>query len=136
MYQPAVAAAPVSGEAWLLLGTIVTAAGGLFGTWRQLKQQARQTKTTDAQQIIDQLQEIGSAAEERHQREVDTLEGRYLRELVEVRLTVTELTGRVNRVEGRERVLLDYVAALRFHIDQGRPPPPPEWPPQLVQPIS
>ena len=122
----------MSGEAWLLLGTLVTAGGLLLGTWLTVRQQGRQTKTVDSQQLIDQLQEMRAADEERHSTELDKLEGRYLRELVEVRTEMTEVKGRVGRMEDRELVLQDYVASLRHHIDQGLGPPPPPWPDSLM----
>lgn len=122
----------MSGEAWLLVGTMVTALSALGGTWLMIRQQGRQSRTTDAQQLIDQLQEMRAADETRHQQETDKLEGRYLRELVEVRQEMTEVKDRVGRMEAREMTLQDYVADLRHHIDSGKGPPPPPWPPALT----
>ncbi len=116
----------------MLIGTVVTTAGVVYGVLRRTSQDAQQTRTVDAQAIVDQIQEERAAADTRHQREIDHLEGRYLRELTDVRTEMHELRGRQTRIEGRELVLLDYVAALRHHIDQGLGPPPPPWPTALT----
>ncbi|MGD9693962.1 MAG: hypothetical protein AB7G17_14310 [Phycisphaerales bacterium] len=40
----------------------------------------------------------------------------------------TTLEERVDGLEVRERVLLDYIEDLRAHISEGKAPPPPDWP--------
>lgn len=111
----------MSPQAWLLLGTIVTVAGGLVGSWLLYRQQGRQSRTTDAQQIIDQLQEMRGADEDRHRRELAELRA----EVAGLRAEVGEVRA---RAEARELALFDYASVLRWHIDDRRPPPPPEWP--------
>ena len=108
-------------EAWLLLGTVVTALAALVRVWMLIRQQGRQSRTTDAQQIIDQLQEERTASREEHRREIG-----------EVRSELDALRKRVQRMESRELAFFDYVSALRWHIEQGKGPPPPPWPPALM----
>ncbi len=43
------------------------------------------------------------------------------------------LRTRVSRLENRDRVSTDYMHALRQHIAEGNPPPPPAWPEALNQ---
>jgi chromosome segregation ATPase len=122
----------VSPQGWLLLGTIITAGGGLLGTWLLIRQQGRQSRTTDAQQIIDQLQEMRAADEERHRREIADLRtevGALRTEVGEARHEIDDVKSRAER---RELVFFDYVAALRWHIEQRKPPPPPPWPAALM----
>lgn len=45
----------------------------------------------------------------------------------------TTLEERVDGLEVRERVLLDYVEDLRAHISEGKAPPPPDWPEALLR---
>lgn len=113
----------MNAEAWLLAASLITATGGVFGTWLNLRRQGQQAKTTDAQQLIDQLQEMRGTDDDRH-----------LREIAAVRADVAELRSRVARMESRELSLLDYVSQLRWHIDQQKPPPPPEWPTNFARP--
>lgn len=44
---------------------------------------------------------------------------------------MTKMDDRLSKLEARERVLLGYVSVLRFHIDQGKGPPAPEYPEEL-----
>lgn len=122
----------MSPEAWLLLGTLITAVGGIAGTTLLIRQQGRQTHTTDAQQLIDQLQEERKADDDRHERQLQQVRS----ELAEVRGELRDARRDValvrERMDDRERVLLDYVALLRAHIDQGLRPPPPPWPSALM----
>ena len=44
---------------------------------------------------------------------------------------VEELDGRLARLESRDRALATYVPVLRQHIVAQKPPPPPDYPPNL-----
>lgn len=41
---------------------------------------------------------------------------------------IIQLEGRVDALEGRDRIHQDYITKLRQHIIDGNPPPPPVWP--------
>ena len=125
----------MSPEAWLLLGTVVTALAALVRVWMLIRQQGRQSRTTDAQQIIDQLQEERGAREEQHRREMTALEQRHNHEIAGVRGEVSDLRVRMSRMEDRELAHFDYEYKLRAHIDQRKGPPPPPWPVELMHRI-
>lgn len=38
---------------------------------------------------------------------------------------------RIEKLERTQRITIDYVHNLRQHIVEGKPPPPPQWPPEL-----
>lgn len=106
--------------AWPMVGTVAAAAIGFLGTWL-VQRNARRTSTTDlTQQIIDQLQETHEHDRAQWWREREALETRQKR---------TE--ERVEDGEAVTRLLLDYVSALRHHIESASPPPPPPFPPGL-----
>ena len=44
---------------------------------------------------------------------------------------VEELDGRLARLESRDRAWANYVHVLRQHIVAQKPPPPPDYPPNL-----
>lgn len=115
----------------LLVG-VLGVAGAVLTTLLTVRQAGRKARIDTTQQIIDQLQENAVASDARHQVETDKLEGRYLRELVEVRQEMTDVKDRMARMEDRELTLQDYVASLRYHIDAGKGPPPPPWPGALM----
>jgi len=123
----------VSTQLWVLLGTFITATAGVTTTWLLIRQQGRQTRTTDAQQIIDQLQENAKSREEQHLREIADRDQRHQQEIGEVRRDLAEVRGRVEGLEDREMAWDDYAAQLRAHIDRGDPPPPPPWPAALMR---
>lgn len=41
---------------------------------------------------------------------------------------IETLEGRLELLEVKQRLRDDYIALLRMHINNGYPPPPPEWP--------
>ena len=43
-----------------------------------------------------------------------------------------DVEDRLALLEARERSLLGYISALRFHIDSGKGPPAPDWPEGLL----
>lgn len=89
-----------------IIAALITASVGWL-TYRS----ARSKNNTDAAQgLIDQLQE---------ERDTDRTKNAA---------DIARLTDRMDGMEHRERLLLDYVEDLRMHISNGRPPPPPQWP--------
>lgn len=57
---------------------------------------------------------------------------RGLTELAErLQARVEELDGRLARLESRDRAWANYVHVLRQHIVAQKPPPPPDYPPNL-----
>lgn len=44
----------------------------------------------------------------------------------------TRLERRIDVLELRDRLLVDYVFILQRHIQDGKPPPPPPWPSSLT----
>lgn len=59
------------------------------------------------------------------------LVGELRRELSETRAEVLANERRIAALERRDRAWANYVHRLRRHITDGKPPPPPEWPPEL-----
>lgn len=86
---------------WQALLTIVLAIGGSGGLATYLGH-FRRPKGVRENDLIDQLQE-----------------------------ETATLRVRMDRFEHRERVLLDYVGTLRYHIYTEAPPPPPPFPDAL-----
>lgn len=52
-------------------------------------------------------------------------------ELTETRAQGIAAEGRIDKLERRDRAWANYVHKLRSHIVAGKPPPPPDWPPEL-----
>ncbi len=99
------------------LGTLGAATLALLGIWLSTRQSGRAAQSSDAQALIDQIQE------ERTEARAQTAAAR-----AETDARMTNAFARIAGLESRERLLLDYVSALRWHIDSGNPPPPPVYP--------
>lgn len=110
---------------WPVVGTIVAAALGLFGTWLVQRNARRQNASTDSQQLIDQLQENYAADRTQWIAERTSLAERQSR---------TE--KRLEQGEAMLRLALDYILNLRWHIAEGEPPPPPPFPAELLRPFE
>lgn len=117
---------------WQFLGTVATAALALLGIWLSTRTTGQTTRTTDAQQLIDQMQEEAARLRADHTEEMTRIEMRHKEQMDEVKVRLADLASATGRLEDRELILLDYVQALRHHIDQGAGPPPPTWPPTLM----
>ena len=125
---------------WLALLTGVLALlGTVLTTWITQRFLSKRAKSDDTQKLIDQLQEERDAADKRR----NEADRRHIQELAGVRAELTALRTEVGearheideakaRAERRELVFFDYAAALRWHIDQGKGPPPPPWPAALM----
>ncbi len=73
------------------------------------------------QLLIDQLQEERNNAVDGK----ESLEQKLL-------TRIEALEAKVGAQEMRERILFSYIFALQHHINEQLPPPPPEWPKELV----
>lgn len=99
---------------------IIAAAFGAFGIWLTQRQARRAMNSETAQKFIDQVQEERTADRLKAERERDNFE-----------VQIERAFERIEKLEHSERVLLDYVASLRHHIDMRLDPPPPPFPPAL-----
>lgn len=88
---------------WAIVGSVAVAVVGVCGTWLAAR---IQHKGRPENALIDQLQEEVA----RHASRIDGLE-------VEQR-----------KSKKREMIRDNYINKLRRHIEDGNPPPPPEWP--------
>lgn len=86
-----------------IIGTAVTGALGVVGGWAAKRIPEAGTREIA---LIDQLQE-----------DADRL-----------RADTVRLSEMIDRLQVRERLMADYISRLRFHINEGHPPPAPEWP--------
>ena len=114
---------------WLaLLTAILALLGTVLTTWITQRFLSKRAKSDDTQKLIDQLQEERDAADKRR----NEADRRHSQELAGVRAQVDKLDERVQRMESRELAFFDYASQLRWHIDQGKGPPPPPWPAVLM----
>lgn len=111
-----------------LLSTLGAALVGFVGIWLATRQNGRTAKYTDAQAMMDQIQEERDKSEERSAAALSLVEVQHSNALAAMGTRLTEGLQRIDRLESRDRLLLDYVSQLRWHIDSGNPPPPPPWP--------
>lgn len=86
-----------------IIGVAITAFGALVAAYLTHRVSNRKLKSDAGQQMIDQHQE-----------------------------EIASLRGRLAQVERTQRIQGDYIGDLRLHIADGRPPPPPAWPPGLI----
>lgn len=105
-----------------LLGTIIAAAAGVVGSVLVYRNQRRSATTDAAQRQIDQIQEDREADRSSFRNTVERMEQRQQR-----------LEQRLESAESLFRLASDYILALRYHIAEGKQPPPPPFPPQLTQ---
>ena len=88
---------------WAVVGSVAVAVVGVCGTWLA---QRIQHKGRPENALIDQLQEEVA----RHAGRIDGLESEQ------------------RKSKKREMIRDNYINKLRRHIEDGNPPPPPEWP--------
>lgn len=67
--------------------------------------------------LIDQLQE-----------EMATIRTDKANEIAAVKKDIADLQAEQKASKRRERIRDDYINKLRRHIEEGKPPPAPEWP--------
>jgi hypothetical protein len=88
---------------WTVVASILAPFLVLCGTWLTVK---IQHKGKPENALIDQLQE----------------------EMSSMRGDITDLKNEQQKSRRRERIRDDYINKLRRHIEEGKPPPAPEWP--------
>jgi len=111
-----------------ILTAVITGALALIGVLRSVR---AQRETTEADREVGILAEYRGWA--RQIREDAAQDRRELEErLDQQEHAITDLRRRLNLVEARERVLLDYAHRLRAHIDRELGPPAPPWPDILI----
>ena len=74
---------------------------------------------------------VGTAVLASRQKGLTDLTERLQVEIEALRRNVSDNDKRIGRLESRDRAWADYVHILRRHINDQKPPPPPEWPPGL-----
>ena len=67
--------------------------------------------------LIDQLQE-----------EIASIRTEKAAELSAMKKDISDLKDEQRKSKKRERIRDDYINKLRRHIEEGKPPPAPEWP--------
>lgn len=99
---------------WTIVASFSVPVLALCGTWLTVKIQHR-GKPENA--LIDQLQE--QIKDDREAREAET---------AAMKKDIADLKAEQSKAKRRERIRDNYINRLRDHINQGNPPPPPEWP--------
>lgn len=99
---------------WAIVGSVAVAVVGLCGTWLATK---IQHKGKPENALIDQLQE--QIRDDREARD---------KEFANMRADIADLKLEQQRSKRREMIRDNYINKLRRHIEDGNPPPPPEWP--------
>ncbi len=102
---------------WPYVGAVLAGLGAILGPLLVFRNTRKQTTTDLAQKFIDQVQEERATDRQMFFTEKQSLEQRLDRAF-----------QRIEGMEARERMLLDYVSALRHHIDTKSDPPPPPFP--------
>ena len=99
---------------WVQIGPYLIAAVGVPATIITAK---IQHKGKPENALIDQLQEQIKTDRDASQSERD-----------EMKADIKELKTEQRAAKKREQIRDTYILQLREHINQGNPPPPPEWP--------
>lgn len=99
------------------LVAVIGALGVIWGAYTAYtKAKAESTSST-----VSQWQQLYNGQEQRHK----DLEGK-----------VEAVERRLDAATRRERMRDDYIMELRQHIADGKPPPPPAWPADLIRDVS
>lgn len=107
-----------------IITATITAVFTYLGARRSAKAQLQQAAAERELGLIDRWEKVADDAETR----ADRLEERVNSQLAEQAQAIRDLKSRVSLLEKRERVLIDYAASLRTHINQHLGPPAPPWP--------
>jgi hypothetical protein len=99
---------------WTIISAVVVAAIAAGGTVLVAR---LQNKGRPEHALIDQLQE-----------EVRSLRDDKAKEMSEMKKDILELKDEQRKSRARELILADYINKLRRHIENGNPPPAPDWP--------
>lgn len=81
--------------------------------------------------LFTALMTVVVAAMSARQKATDSIIADLRTELTETRAEVKDNDTRIAALERKDRAWANYVHVLRRHIDDGKPPPPPEWPADL-----
>lgn len=92
-------------------GAIITAIAALTGVWINDRRNYQKLVLESNGKLVDQLQE------ERH----------------EIKSDLRSVKGKVELLLLQGRYKDDYINVLRSHIETGKPPPPPGYPPELLR---
>ena len=99
---------------WTVIAAVTVAAIAAGGTYLAARVQ---NKGRPEHALIDQLQE-----------EVTSLRTEKSKEMTEMKKDIAELKAEQSKAKRRERIRDDYINKLRRHIEDGNPPPAPDWP--------
>lgn len=94
-----------------LLAALIAATVGLVTVWINDRRNFQRLAIDANSKLVDQLQE----------------------ERGEIKLTLVTVSHKVDMLMLQGRYKDDYINALRSHIEQGNPPPPPGYPPELLR---
>jgi peptidoglycan hydrolase CwlO-like protein len=94
-----------------LIGALCAAVVGLITVWTKDKRDYQSLIMAANDKLIDQLQE----------------------ERTEIKEKLARVSAKVDAVLLQGRYKDDYINMLRSHIEQGQPPPPPGYPPELLR---
>jgi peptidoglycan hydrolase CwlO-like protein len=94
-----------------LIAALIAAIVGLVTVWIKDKRDYQSLIFTANDKLIDQLQE----------------------ERGEIKDKLSRVAMKVDGLLLQGRYKDDYINALRSHIEQGNPPPPPNYPPELLR---
>ena len=103
-----------------LIGLLVLVAGA-YSTWRAATATARKANAESSVALIAE-----------YRAGLEDLREELAAERAERKAAEAKLNSRLDAAVVRERLRDDYIAALRFHIESGKPPPPPAWPDGLL----
>lgn len=110
------------------LGIAIPATLTLLGVVISKRAQERQSAADRAVELIDDYRQQTLDARADAQKAIKDVRAT----LAQQDEAITDLRRRLNLVEARERVLLDYAHRLRAHIDRELGPPAPPWPDILI----
>lgn len=96
---------------WGPIATVLAAIILLLGTWLTLRASRQDKKIDVTAKNYDQLQE----------------------DLTAIRGELTTAKAQILSLQQVDRLKDNYIANLRDHIYQGKPPPPPPWPEELTR---
>lgn len=111
-----------------ILTAVITGALALIGVLRSVRAQQEKAAGDRAVELIDEYRK----SKEEAKQDARDLEARLDKRISEQDQAIADLRRRLNLVEARERVLLDYAHRLRAHIDRELGPPAPPWPDILI----
>lgn len=94
-----------------LVAALIAAVAGLITVWVKDKRDYQTAILGANDKLIDQLQE----------------------ERNEIKEKLTRIAVKVDGLLLQARYKDDYINSLRSHIEQGNPPPPPGYPPELLR---